>query len=130
MLSLVLATWLALVNTDRARAGVPALTLDADLISTAQWRADDLAARAPVTLAHSLAGGGLVTDLLVAGGVPFHRAGENLGRCTCPVEEIEPALLASPGHRANLLEPAYTRLGLGVTEGADGRTYYVQLFAD
>jgi uncharacterized protein YkwD len=46
------------------------------------------------------------------------------------VEAIEPALLAPPTHRANLVDPAYTRVGLGMADGADGRTYYVQLCMD
>src|SRR5918911_3727610 len=122
MLSFALATWLALVNTDRTRAGLSPLRLDAELVSTAQWRADGLAAIAPEALSHTLPTGGLFSEALVAGGIGFRLAGENLGRCPCPVEEIEPALLASPAHRANLLEPAYTRLGLGIGEDPQGRT--------
>jgi uncharacterized protein YkwD len=34
--------------------------------------------------------------------------------------------LASPGHRVNLLNPAWTHAGSGVAAGADGRLYFVQ----
>ncbi len=130
MLSLLLASWLALINGDRAGAGLPALTLDADLVSYAQWRAEGLASTAPKQLLHTLPAGGTIYDALRIGGVGFHHAGENLGRCACPAEELEPALMASPTHRANLVDPAYSRVGLGMVDGVDGRTYYVQLFAD
>ena len=130
MLSLLLAAWLALVNTDRADAGLPPLALDADLVAYAQWRAEGLAIAAPKGLPHTLPTGGAVYDALAAGGLRVHHAGENLGRCVCLVEDIQQALLASPGHRANVLDPAYARMGLGMAEGPDGRTYYVQLFTD
>ena len=130
MLSLLLATWVALVNTDRAGAGLAPLQLAPELVSTAQWRADGLATTAPAALSHTLPTGGPFSDALLASGIGFQLAGENLGRCVCPVEAIELALLASPAHRANLLEPAYTRVGLGIAEDPQGRTCYVQLFAD
>ena len=36
--------------------------------------------------------------------------------------------LDSPGHRANLLNPAFKLLGVGAAEGADGRWYAAQVF--
>ncbi len=38
------------------------------------------------------------------------------------------AWLRSPGHRKNMLNRRYTRLGIGVAKGADGRFYTVQVF--
>lgn len=38
------------------------------------------------------------------------------------------AWMNSPGHRRNLLSRGYTRLGIGVAKGEDGRFYTVQVF--
>jgi uncharacterized protein YkwD len=38
------------------------------------------------------------------------------------------ARLKSPGHRKNMLSPAYTRLGIGVAKDASGHTWTVQVF--
>ena len=40
--------------------------------------------------------------------------------------QAEVALMASPTHRANILHPDYTHLGVGVAD--DGRVIYTQLF--
>ena len=37
--------------------------------------------------------------------------------------------LDSPGHRANILNPSYTRIGIGVSQDASGRCYAVVDFA-
>lgn len=34
----------------------------------------------------------------------------------------------SPGHRANILNPAYTHAGGGVARGSDGRLYWCVIF--
>ncbi|HEY3493779.1 MAG TPA: CAP domain-containing protein, partial [Polyangiaceae bacterium] len=39
------------------------------------------------------------------------------------------ALWASPSHRANLLEPNYDSVGIGVAEDADGSVWVSELFA-
>jgi hypothetical protein len=36
--------------------------------------------------------------------------------------------MASPMHRANIVRPDYTHLGVGVAVTADGRVIYTQLF--
>lgn len=37
-------------------------------------------------------------------------------------------MMSSAGHRANILNPAFADLGVGVARGADGRLYWVQNF--
>ena len=36
----------------------------------------------------------------------------------------------SGGHLDNLLDPAFDHMGVGVAEGADGRVWVVEVFAD
>ncbi|GEM_PF-1694298 len=39
------------------------------------------------------------------------------------------AWINSPGHRDNLLDPSYTKIGVGIATTPDGRTYAVQNFS-
>jgi uncharacterized protein YkwD len=127
-LSPVLACWLVLVNADRAAAGAAPLVWDPALAEVARWRGEDLAARG--ALDHQLPHGASMADVLANAGVSYAAAGENLGRCWCGVAPLERALVESPAHRAQLLGPAFGRIGLAVAAAPDGRLYYVQLFAD
>ncbi len=43
-------------------------------------------------------------------------------------ERVEAALMDSPTHRDNILEPAFTRLAIGVAADASGRVALAQIF--
>ena len=124
----IVVAWLALVNTTRATVSAPPLTNDPALAWFAQWRAEQIVATGQ--FGHTLPDGGLVFDVLSGVGYPYQLAGENLGACMCAPDVIEAALEASPSHRANVLEPRYHRVGLGVAQAQSGESTYVQLFAD
>jgi uncharacterized protein YkwD len=53
--------------------------------------------------------------------------GENVAYGTGTPEELVALWMASPGHRANLLTPEFTHLGVGATV-VGGRVYGVQVF--
>jgi uncharacterized protein YkwD len=57
--------------------------------------------------------------------------GENL--CFCPkvmVEEGHKALMASPTHKANILNPVYRYIGIGAFTAPDGRCWTTEIFLD
>jgi uncharacterized protein YkwD len=60
----------------------------------------------------------------------WKRIGENIAAGDRTAEFIVSGWLDSPGHRANILKPEYTEIGVGVANG-DGkyRVYWVQMFA-
>jgi len=43
-------------------------------------------------------------------------------------EQVMSAWMNSPGHRNNILSPAYTDLGVGVAKDKNGNLYWTQLF--
>lgn len=57
------------------------------------------------------------------------RAGENVsqGRRT-PADAIA-GWMQSAGHKANILQPEYTRIGVGLATSKSGKPYFVQVFA-
>jgi uncharacterized protein YkwD len=66
---------------------------------------------------------GSPADRLAHAGVAYAASGENLAYAPS-VELAHQGLMASPGHRANILEPAYSRVGIGVQNaGLYGRMF-------
>ena len=127
-----------LVNGDRAAHGLTALQFDQGLRTFAQWRSEDMAAANYFSHDVGNVRGRQIFDVLRAGGVTYRAAGENLARLYTDASDpraagdsaalAEVALMASPTHRANILYPGYTHLGVGVAVASDGRVIYTQLF--
>ena len=119
------------VNRDRALNGLPRLDFDPSLLPVARARAD--AQKPQPVLNHYEPDGRLAfVKLLAAENVDYVLAGENLARLTGPddatVVRAEDALMRSPTHRANILEPTYNRVAIGASFDGDGRVIFAQIF--
>lgn len=55
--------------------------------------------------------------------------GENIACGQATAQEVVTGWMNSPGHRANILNPDFTHLGVGVRTGGSCTIYWVQLFA-
>ncbi len=122
-----------LVNADRARGKLPALTLDPALLPIARSRAQEQLTDA--SLSHYDAQGQLAfVPMLTAASIRYTLAGENLARTSGPDAglpgRIEEALMRSPTHRRNILDPTFTRLAVGAAWDQSGRVSFAQLFRD
>ncbi|HET7769438.1 MAG TPA: CAP domain-containing protein, partial [Chloroflexota bacterium] len=136
------AALLARVNADRVAYGLRALAFDPELVATARARAAAQRPGEALTHAASAAPGApagpsfAFQQLLKEAGVRYAVAGENLARprvapAADPVEAATAAhraLMASETHRRNILDPAFDRLAVGMTRGADGQIVFAQLF--
>ena len=58
----------------------------------------------------------------------FGWAGENIAYGYPGVKSVMTAWLHSEGHRANLLRPQFSHVGIGIKRDASGRKYFVQDF--
>jgi uncharacterized protein YkwD len=58
----------------------------------------------------------------------FGWMGENIAYGYPTVSTVMEAWMASSGHRANILRPQFTHVGIGVKRDASGRRYWVQNF--
>ena len=118
------------LNSERAASGLPALAVDANLQAIARIRSSDMAARG--YFSHTSPEGQTAFTLLDQSGIPYSWAGENLARNNYPLAETVTVairdLMASPSHRANILNPHYTRMGVGYAEDSDGMRYYAIVF--
>jgi uncharacterized protein YkwD len=113
----------ALTNETRAAYGSAPLAVDASLEAVAYAWAAELASNG--YLAHN-------PNLAYQVDGWWWLLGENVG-VVAPgggIEHIHRALVASPSHYANLIEPDFEAVGVGIAYGADGRLYLVQVFAD
>lgn len=136
------AQMLGLINDERAQANLGPLSLDDNLNTVAQGRSQDMVDRN--YFAHQIPGGGaqlpkggMVFDILDNQNTQYEMVGENIALnnyinfypLTRTVRETNTDLMNSPEHRANLLEPKYTKLGLGfVFEKGTGKLIVTEDF--
>ena len=92
----------AATNAARVSNGLPALALNAQLNAVAQAWANKLAAAG--VLSHNPALRTQVSD--------WNVLGENVGMAG-DIPSVQAAFMASPPHRANILDPRYTQMGVG-----------------
>lgn len=113
-----------LVNTERAKAGLPALTVNNGASSAAQVRAKEIAS----AFSHTRPNGSSFSTALKEAGVSYSSAGENIAYGQKSPQEVMEQWMNSAGHRANILNPDYTAIGVGHYESAAGVNYWTQLF--
>ncbi len=92
------------VNSRRTNAGLAALVVDAELTDAARAWAEQMAANGRISHAPD------ITD-----GISSYwlKVGENVG--TGPtVSAVMDAFVASPAHNTNIMDPAFTHIGVGV----------------
>ncbi|MFF1419474.1 CAP domain-containing protein [Streptomyces sp. NPDC058280] len=111
------AAVLTLVNEERAKAGCAPLQADAGLGGLAQDFSDDMAARG--FFDHTDPDGKTPWDRADAAGVTG-LGGENIARGQATAQAVMDSWMNSEGHRANILNCDYTRLGVGVHTGSGG----------
>jgi len=116
---------LQLANSARHQAGAPTLTLDPGLSQAARVHAQ--AMLEAHQLSHQFNGEASLPQRLAATTeLQLDQEGENVA-VDYTAHDGHEHLMLSPPHRANLLNPAYNVIGLGVVHGGD-RLYIVQDF--
>lgn len=127
MVSPVMASSLAgevldCVNAERQAAGLQPLAMDEGLTVVSATRARE----AGVHFAHQRPDGRSAQSVMED--VPYSWFGENLAVSTdAEAAEIVQAWMASPAHRANILNRHYTKMGIACTKGSDGYYYWAQV---
>jgi uncharacterized protein YkwD len=117
------ATLWQLLNGDRTNNGLPPLAKHSTLVSLARWRSKDMVDRDYFN--HTILGTNYqVYHWYDTNGLSWSSGGENIGwnngysDANSPVK-INEGFMASPGHRANILNSAWSHGGVGAY-GADG----------
>jgi uncharacterized protein YkwD len=105
---------LALMNRDRQAAGVSPLLWDDRVTSVSRAHSEDM--RKTKIVAHISPTTGSAADRVRAAGIKTALVLENVARAY-GVGEAHAGLMNSPGHRANVLAPQATHVGIGVVLG-------------
>ncbi|MFJ4951720.1 CAP domain-containing protein [Streptomyces sp. NPDC088760] len=108
---------LKLVNEERAKAGCSPLAANSSLTKLAESFSADMAARG--FFDHTDPDGRTPWDRAAAAGVT-DLGGENIARGQADAAAVMQAWMSSPGHRANILNPDFKTLGVGVHFGPGG----------
>ena len=112
-----------LVNAERAKYGLPALTEDWELSRVARYKSQDMHDNR--YFAHNSPTYGTPFQMIHAFGLSYRAAGENIAMGYQTPAAVVAGWMNSEGHRANILSSSYTKIGVGYV--ADGH-YWTQQF--
>jgi len=122
--------FLKYINTARETHGVKPLTLDEKLCEVARYRAQKMMEWGFV--GHNIPNVGKAKDTLEKFNIPAARLwiGENAGIYTSEQKAhlMHDDFMASEGHKANIISPHYTRLGVGIAIDQFGNKWVMQIF--
>lgn len=119
------ARMVELVNAERSKAGAPPLAVDLTLTRLARQKSADMIKLNYFD--HQSPTYGSPFDMMKAAGVTYRTAGENLAGAPT-VDRAHTSLMNSPGHRRNILNPAFTHIGIGIVEGGPYGLMITQMF--
>ena len=112
-----------LVNEIRVKNGLKTLSTDWELSRVARYKSQDM--KENKYFSHTSPVYGSPFDMIKNFGISYRSAGENIARGQSSPQEVVNAWMNSSGHRANILNASYTRIGVGyVAEG----NYWTQMF--
>ncbi len=103
-----------MVNVERTKRGLKALTLDTKLSNVATMKSQDMIDKNYFD--HNSPTYGSPFDMMRKFGISYRSAGENIAEGQRSPEEVMNAWMNSEGHRKNILNPNFTTLGVGVAK--------------
>ncbi|MEV4709965.1 CAP domain-containing protein [Micromonospora sp. NPDC049374] len=115
----------ALVNAERAKAGCGALSIDDKLMTAAQRHSQDQADHR--NMSHTGSDGSDPGDRIDRVDYAWRTYGENVAWNQRTPAAVMDAWMNSDGHRANILNCAFTEIGVGVA--SSNGPYWTQVFA-
>lgn len=117
-----------LVNVERQKAGLPALTMDSAISNVARTKSKDMATNN--YFAHQSPTYGSAGDMLKQFGIKWSAWGENIAAGQTTPEIVVNAWMNSEGHRANILSSNFSKIGVGYVTSSSGRPYWTQMFTN
>ncbi|MBG9790125.1 CAP domain-containing protein [Brevibacillus laterosporus] len=110
-----------IVNQERAKAGLKPLSMDKELSKMATDKAKDMAQNNYFD--HDSPTFGSPFDMMKQYDISFRTAGENIAEGQRSAEEVMKDWMGSDGHRRNIMDSSFTKIGVGYYNG-----YWVQEF--
>ncbi|MCH4240134.1 MAG: CAP domain-containing protein [Oscillospiraceae bacterium] len=117
---------LTLVNQQRTANGLRALSANAQLMKTATLKSEDMAKLNYFD--HTSPTYGSPFDMMKQFGISYRTAGENIAMGQTSPEQVMNGWMNSEGHRKNILNAAFTQIGIGIAQNANGQYIWTQQF--
>jgi len=102
-------------------APAPALAWNDKLTQAALGHSQDMVAHN--FFSHTGSSGSTMGQRITAAGYTWGAAGENIAAGQTSVNSVVDGWIASPGHCANIMNPAYVHFGLACVAGTSANTY-------
>ncbi len=118
-------------NQYRSRQGLPKLVLDTTLTKAACHRSLEMAKEG--VLSHQRPDGSTPFDLMTEYKISYFTAGENIAYTMgygVNAKQAAELWYNSPGHRANILNSRFGKIGIGIAVTKKNEIYYTQLFTN
>lgn len=115
-----------LVNVEREKNGLQSLAFNSSISNVARTKSKDMADNN--YFAHQSPTYGSAADMLTQNGIKWTAWGENIASGQDTPEEVVNAWMNSEGHRANILSPDFTKIGVGYVTSSSGTPYWTQMF--
>lgn len=115
-----------LVNIERQKNGLGPLTLDSAISNVARIKSKDMSDNN--YFAHQSPTYGSAADMLRQHGIRYSAWGENIAAGQNTPESVVRAWMNSEGHKANILSPHFSKIGVGYIN--NGRPYWTQMFTN
>lgn len=115
-----------LVNVERVKHGLQPLTQNWELSRIARYKSQDMINKN--YFSHISPTYGSPFTMMENFGIHFSAAGENIAMGQRTPAEVMNGWMNSSGHRANILSPSYTQIGVGLAKSSSGVAYWTQQF--
>jgi uncharacterized YkwD family protein/spore coat assembly protein SafA len=112
-----------IVNEQRKNNGLKPLSMDWELQRVARIKACDMAQKG--YFSHTSPTYGSPFDMMKQYNIEYRTAGENIAKGQTSAVAVMDSWLNSQGHRANILKPDFTHIGVGYCESGN---HWVQMF--
>ncbi|MGD9212274.1 MAG: CAP domain-containing protein [Desulfobacteraceae bacterium] len=114
---------LDLINEERQKNGIHALSWNDQLFEAAALHSEDMAESD--YFSHTSLGGSSFIDRITAAGYSYSAASENIGAGQTDAQAIFDSWMNSQGHRENMLSASYCEAGVGYASGTNSQyTHY------
>lgn len=116
---------LQLINNDREKMGLNKLTMDTDLARIARLKSEDMVANN--YFSHESPTYGSPFEMMKDNGISYKMAAENIAK-NSSIYNAHKALMGSEGHRTNILNPDYNKIGIGIAKGQNNTYIITEMF--
>lgn len=119
---------LKLINEERKKEGLAPFTYSEELSKVARTKSQDMADKN--YFSHTSPTYGDPFTMMKSFGIKYRTAGENIAKGYYSASSVVNGWMNSEGHRANILNPSFNKIGIGYATNKSGTTYWTQMFID